>query len=144
MGLAIRTVSAAPIGGAPAGGAPPVAKADDALDAIAKIVPADALAVYVALVAIAPGKNEQWWSLAFFFVGLASTAGFLYLSTKKNNEHAPWWQWVLRLTAFACYAMVIGAPLDAVVHVDPRLPHAAVVLITAFAGALGYANAKTA
>ena len=140
MGLAIRQAPTAPLGGGPP---PPGAKPDDAFDTIAKIVPADALALYVALVAIAPGKNEDWWTFAFFLIGLFSAAFFLRTSMKKNNETAPWWQMPLRLAAFAVYALVISAPLKPFFDLDPRFPHAALVIITAFAGVLGYANAKT-
>jgi hypothetical protein len=141
MGLAIRQPLSAPIGGG--GPPPPGARPDDALDTIAKIVPADALALYVALVAIAPGKNEDWWTFAFFLIGLVAAGAFLMISAKKNQDKPPWWQLPLRLAAFAIYALVISAPLKPFFDLDPRFPHAALVLVTAFAGVLGYSNTKT-
>lgn len=137
MGLAFRPREDPALGGASTG-----AKPDDALTTLAKIVPADALAAYVALVAIAPGRDEDLWLFAFFLIGLALAAMFLWISAKGANEKVPRWQWVLRMAAFATYALVISKPLKAFVDVDPRLPHAAVVLITVVAGSVGYVNGR--
>jgi len=138
MSLAIRRGPSTDTLGGGASGGP-----DGPLDTLAKIVPADALAAYVALVAIAPGKDSDWWLFGFFLIGVAFTLIFLAVSAKGLPDRPPWWQWPLRIAAFVVYAMAISKPFE-VFHknMDPRWAQAGVVVLSTLAIALGLANRK--
>lgn len=96
MSLAIRAANRA---------GPP--RADGYLDSVAKLVPGEILAAYLAALQ-APGVDgDLAVHLALVAIFAAATPLFLWLSTRHDEVGVPWLQHAIRLLSFV--AIAVGA-----------------------------------
>jgi hypothetical protein len=106
MSRRVQTGSAAGLGGGPP--APPTE--DDYLARLAKYIPAEVVALYVAMVAAVPdGHNSALW--AIFVANAVLVPIYMWIVTSRDvGKGALWVQVVLATIAFPVWAFAMGGP----------------------------------
>ncbi|NVB79115.1 MAG: hypothetical protein HOV81_12010 [Kofleriaceae bacterium] len=105
MPLALHTPTAKTVG------PPPIRETD--LDRILKLIPTEILAFYTAAVPISPQVPWKLFPFALFVTGLVLVPLVLFLDGRNTSQPASPAQYVVRILAFAAWAMAISWPFSA-------------------------------
>lgn len=107
------------------------------LDRILKLIPTEVLALYTGALPIAPEVPTRHFTFIMFVTGLVMVPFVLVLDGRATGQHARWPQYVVRMLAFALWAMACSWPFAAWAEPDnARWVVALGVLLVPFIGAL--------
>lgn len=89
---------------------PPIRETD--LDRILKLIPTEILAFYTAAVPVVPQVPWRLFPFVLFLVGLLLVPLVLFLDGRNTSQPARWPQYVMRMLAFAAWAVAVSWPFS--------------------------------
>ena len=121
--------SSDPLAGKPAAGQPTPPPIDESLlERLVKLIPADAVALYVPALGFRSLTSWPYYSLAIAIGGTLLVPLLLFLDARPAHERVPPLQYVVRTLAFISWALVIGEPLGpGVIH--PVIPALVAIIL---------------
>jgi hypothetical protein len=98
------------------------------LEIIAKLIPGEALSVYVALRTI-PGLVSAAGERGLFFLGLAVIPLLLLFRNRDCYPPGGFWKYVVQTVGFVAWAFALGSPLGPSVQVSRWIPGTALLIV---------------